>query len=120
MKMSLDEFLAKNKPAGKSKLDKFIHEIFELKNKGYTLDQMLSFLSMNDVGVSKSTLHHFIKTRSSTYKNNEQKRSNEIEKNKIQSNKPEVISNKTESPKPNSDWTPPPWAPKDLNLDDYI
>lgn len=118
MKMSLEDFLAQNKPAGRSKLDKFIHEIFDLQGKGYTLDQMLSFLKMNDVEVSKSTLHHFIKTRSATYKNNEQKQLNKLENNKIQTNENEIIANKTEKPK--SDWTPPSWAPKDLNIDDYI
>ena len=80
MKLTLEEFLGKNKPAGRSKLDRFINEIFELKNQGFSLDQILDFLSINEVKVSKSTLHFFIKNKISTYKESP-KKSFVIEKN---------------------------------------
>lgn len=143
MKLTLEEFLGKNKPAGRSKLDRFINEIFELKNQGFSLDQILDFLSINEVKVSKSTLHFFIKNKISTYKESP-KKSFFIEKNnsttvekfsKQETSKKEQeptaqkkiklsVSEKsesTESKKIKSDYEIPSYAPKSLkNIDDLI
>lgn len=126
MKLSLDDFLAQNKPAGRSKLDKYIHEIFALKNQSYTLDQILYFLKMNAVEVSKSTLHHFIKVRTDGYDPNssQSKNSNSTRvKSVMRKTTAGIVSEKPKIPeykKNEPDWIPPPWAPKDMNIDDLI
>lgn len=127
MKMKLDEFLSKNEPAGRSKMDKFINEIFELKERNFTLDQILIFLKNNEVSVSKPSLVYFIKTRSSKIesirenenKNKSNKQSNLSEK-KFESKKSEEIQEiKKPSFVPNG-YEPPAWAEKDLDTNRLV
>lgn len=66
MKYSVEKFMQEEPSSAgrRSRLAPFKNEILLLKDKGYTLDQILKFLSYNDVAVSKTELHRFIKSRS--------------------------------------------------------
>lgn len=67
MTVSAHEFMNTQHKSGKqSRLDPFKEEILLLKSNGYTLEQIMTFLAQNDVTISKTALHHFIKTRMTT------------------------------------------------------
>lgn len=62
--MELDKFKAQVTPAKRrSKLDKFLKEIFTLREDGYTLQQICEFLEANGTKVSRQSLHEFIQRR---------------------------------------------------------
>lgn len=50
----------------RSRLDRFIDQIFELHRKGYTLVQIAQFLDANGEKVTPQTVHKFIKARQAT------------------------------------------------------
>lgn len=57
-----DDFIAENKPTGKSKLDRFQKEILGLKGLGYSEADILRFLLEKEgVSVSRQTLNRFIR-----------------------------------------------------------
>lgn len=62
-KLTIDQFRSQVKPTRGSKLDPFRDEILALYDEGYSLDQVMEFLALNEVQVAKSTLHGFIKRR---------------------------------------------------------
>lgn len=103
-KVTIDQFRAQVKPTRGSKLDPFCDEILALYDEGYSLDQIMEFLELNDVQVAKSTLHGFIKRRVGA-----------------------VTINKTSSKK-NTDkkktgfkgFNPPTWADPATQIDDLI
>ena len=56
-----DDFIAENKPTGKSKLDRFQKEILGLKELGYSEADILRFLLEKEgISVSRQTLNRFI------------------------------------------------------------
>ncbi|EGZ47902.1 hypothetical protein [Neisseria wadsworthii] len=64
MKLSAKDFMSQQQRATKnSKLEPLKNDILLLHSSGYTLAQILNFLSLNNVQISKTALHHFIKTR---------------------------------------------------------
>ncbi|MFC3875533.1 hypothetical protein [Neisseria musculi] len=64
MKLSAKDFMSRQQQAAKnSKLEPLKNDILLLHSSGYTLAQILNFLSLNNVRISKTALHHFIKTR---------------------------------------------------------
>lgn len=64
MKISVEEFMRQEAGAGKkSRLDPYEHEILTLKSNGYSYEQIIKFLSQNDIEISKTALHHFVKSR---------------------------------------------------------
>ena len=64
MALSVNEFMnMQNKSGKQSRLEPFKNEILLLKSKGYTLEQIMDFLYQNEIRISKTALHHFIKTR---------------------------------------------------------
>ena len=61
---SLEEFIARNNPAGKSKLDSFADDIIRLKGMGYSENDILRYLDqVQNLKVSKRTLNGFINRR---------------------------------------------------------
>ncbi len=64
-KISLETFIAENAASSsskkESKLMPFKTEITELKKLGYTLDQIVEYLRLNDLIVGRSTVVYFIK-----------------------------------------------------------
>ena len=64
MALSVNEFMnMQNKSGKQSRLEPFKDEILLLKSNGYTLEKIMDFLSQNEIRISKTALHHFIKTR---------------------------------------------------------
>jgi hypothetical protein len=69
MKISVEEFMRQEAGAGKkSRLDPYEHEILTLKSNGYSYEQIIKFLSQNDIEISKTALHHFVKSRNADKK----------------------------------------------------
>jgi DNA-binding transcriptional MerR regulator len=46
-----------------SVLDPYLHEIRELQEQGYSLEQIRGFLAQMNITVSRQTIHDFIKRR---------------------------------------------------------
>lgn len=62
MIVELNTFKRNNKPIGRrSKLDGFTNEIMDLYHGQYSLDQILAFLELNEVTITKPSLSRFIK-----------------------------------------------------------
>lgn len=62
MSVNLNTFKRNNKPVGRrSKLDGFTNEIMDLYHSQYSLDQILAFLELNNVVITKPSLSRFIK-----------------------------------------------------------
>ena len=59
---NLEKFLNKQKPARKkkSKLEPFTQNIFFLKNKGYSYQQIIDYLKMEEINVSYTALRSFV------------------------------------------------------------
>lgn len=73
MKQSAHDFMSQQKQAGKhSRLEPLKNDILLLHFNGYTLAQIIEFLSNNDVRISKTALHYFIKTRAKEKNDKEQ------------------------------------------------
>ena len=60
MSKKLEAFKKANKPNSRSALSVFSNELFELKNEGYTQQQMLHFLNENGVKTTKQNLSAFL------------------------------------------------------------
>ena len=103
-KVTIDQFRAQVKPTRGSKLDPFRDEILALYDEGYSLDQIMEFLELNDVQVAKSTLHGFIKRRIGAVTI---KRTKQQEKS---------VKNKTGFKR----FNPPTWADPATKIDDLI
>lgn len=103
-KVTIDQFRTQVKPTRGSKLDPFCDEILALYDEGYSLDQVMEFLALNDVQVAKSTLHGFIKRRIGTTTVNKtgQEKSNKKEKTGFKG------------------FNPPTWADPATKVDDLI
>ncbi len=109
-KISAQEFMKKENQTGrKSKLDPFQDDILLLKTHGYTQQQILDFLKMNDVVVGMTTLNWFIRSRSD--KKTPQK--------KVQT-KISPAGERPSSPGGNTDQSSSGWKNEEFNLDDYI
>jgi hypothetical protein len=64
MNIKIDEFKKNHLPSQKkSKLMPFFEDIKSLKESGYSLDKICEYLQLNDVSVSRSGLHQYIKRR---------------------------------------------------------
>lgn len=103
-KVTVDQFRAQVKPLRGSKLDPFRDEILTLYDEGYSLDQIMEFLALNEVQVAKSTLHGFIKRRLGVSTVNKTSR--------IKSTEKEGRGFKS--------FNPPTWADAATNIDDLI
>lgn len=59
---NFEKFLNKQKPArkNKSKLEPFTNNILFLKNKGYTYQQIIDYLQMEEINVSYTALRSFV------------------------------------------------------------
>lgn len=65
--MELEKFKQRVQPnSRRSKLDKFITEIFALRNDGYTLQQIADFLKENGTVVTRQSVQEFIQRRSAS------------------------------------------------------
>lgn len=60
-RISVEQFKQRVKPAGRSKLDPFRDDLLALYSDGYSLDQLLEFLALNEIQLAKSTLHGYLK-----------------------------------------------------------
>ncbi len=58
--ISLDEFMATEKPKRRSKLEPFKNDILTLKNEGYSEASIVKYLAMNNITVSQRTVNIFI------------------------------------------------------------
>ncbi|GAA5091617.1 hypothetical protein [Paenalcaligenes hermetiae] len=105
-KVTLEQFRQQVKPAGRSKLDPFCDEIVALHRDGYSLDQILEFLVLNEVQVAKSTLHGFIKRR--------------VGEQSLLSRKKVFSGSITKSQGGFVGFNPPVWADPKTNVDDLI
>ncbi|OSI07428.1 Uncharacterised protein [Neisseria animaloris] len=66
-KISAAEFIQAHQKKGRcSKLEPYREDILLLKSQGYTQQQILDFLKMNDVTVGMTTLNWFIRSRTET------------------------------------------------------
>ncbi len=78
-KVSLEAFISENSASSsskkESKLMPFKTEIAELKSLGYTLDQIVEYLRLNDLIVGRSTVVYFIRNHIEKKQNNLQKNS---------------------------------------------
>lgn len=62
--MDINEFIKEEQPIHRSsKLDPYRSDILKLYGLGYNLNQILKFLELNDLVISKPALQRFIKTR---------------------------------------------------------
>lgn len=62
--MDISEFIKLEQPIQRSsKLDLYRADILELYGLGYNLNQILKFLELNNLIISKPALQRFIKTR---------------------------------------------------------
>ncbi|MBK1781593.1 hypothetical protein JHL22_10215 [Advenella sp. WQ 585] len=127
--ISADDFLKeRNQIQGKGKLLKFKNDILKLRKAGLTLSEICDFLEQNNVSSSIEAVRVFCKKHSASFESTiTPPKNNKVElvkpateKRSVKSVVPDTTTVKPESSKSKSDWTPPSWAPKDLNLDDYI
>ncbi|WKU18799.1 hypothetical protein [Advenella alkanexedens] len=129
--ISADEFLKQRcQKQAKGKLLKFKNEILKLRKAGLTLLEICEFLKQNNVVVSQVAVSKFCTKHAEEY----EKDSKVIVPKKKTEQKPiadkvveqpaqvkiEPEQKAVEPVKPKSNWTPPPWAPKDMNIDDLI
>lgn len=103
-KLTIDQFRSQVKPTRGSKLDPFRDEILALYDEGYSLDQVIEFLALNEVQVAKSTLHGFIKRRVDAVTINRTKQQEKSDKNKTGFKR----------------FNPPAWADPATKIDDLI
>ena len=69
MKISVEEFMRQEQGLGKkSRLEPYEDAILTLKSSGYSYEQIMKFLSQNDIEISNTALYHFVKSRSSDKK----------------------------------------------------
>ena len=62
--ITADKFMAQHKAKGKvSRLNQFEKDILQLRNNGYTLDQIIEFLNLNHIKISRSALYSFIRIK---------------------------------------------------------
>ena len=65
--MNVNEFSKSVQPSPKkSRLTPFINDIIELRNKGYTLQQIQKFLEKNEVITTLQNVNQFLKRHEST------------------------------------------------------
>lgn len=62
--ISLEDFMASEKPKRKSKLDPFKKDILTLKNEGYSEASIVKYLAMNGVSVTQRAVNKFIHANS--------------------------------------------------------
>ena len=58
--ISLEEFMATEKPKRRSKLEPFKKDILTLKNEGYSEASIIKYLAMNGVTVSQRAVNKFV------------------------------------------------------------
>lgn len=69
MKISVEEFMKQEQGCGKkSRLEPYKEAIMTLKSNGYSYEQIIKFLLQNDIEISKTALHNFVKSRSADKK----------------------------------------------------
>lgn len=69
MKISVEEFMKQEQGSGKrSRLEPYKEAIMTLKSNGYSYEQIIKFLLQNDIEISKTALHNFVKSRSADKK----------------------------------------------------
>lgn len=117
--ISADDFLKENyQKQGKGKLLKFKNDILKLRNAGLSSSKICEFLNQNKISVSEEAVRRFCKKHAEDY----EKDSKVIVQNKKTEQMP-IAAKKVEQPdkvKTNSDYVPPSWSPKDLNIKDLI
>ena len=105
-RISVEQFKQRVKPAGRSKLDPFRDDLLALYSDGYSLDQLLEFLALNEIQVAKSTLHGYLKRRAGVVAAPVQKKVNSAPITKAQGGF--------------KHFTPPAWADPKTSVDDLI
>jgi len=105
-RISVEQFKQRVQPAGRSKLDLFRDDLLALCSNGYSLDQLLEFLALNEVQVAKSTLHGYLKRKVGVVATPAQKKVVAAPVTKVQGRF--------------KHFTPPAWADPKTSLDDLI
>ena len=96
--ITLEEFMASEKPKRRSKLEPFKSDILTLKNEGYSEASIVKYLALNGVPVSQRAVNQFI------HNNSEEKPVTKVETVKKQAE--EKKSNKAPAPR-KFDWQSP-------------
>ena len=139
---NFEKFLNKQKPArkNKSKLEPFTNNILFLKNKGYTYQQIIDYLQMEEINVSYTALRSFVIKKLSSQESSTDSRSQvankEVEEDKYErpteqdsSEAPTLTDkNPSQSKAPRNEDVPadrrfPPWSnlPSEYkSIDDLI
>ena len=99
--VSLEEFMASEKPRRRSKLDPFTEDILTLKKNGYSESAIVRYLKLNGTTVSRRTVNQFIL-------NNKSEEKIVPEKIKADDNQPKKVSKSKSPSAPRTfDWQTP-------------
>jgi len=60
-KLRIDEFMAREKPKSATLLEPFAQDMRTLRDKGYTMQQIVAYLSENDIETTTTIVRKFLK-----------------------------------------------------------
>ena len=98
---NFEKFLKKQKPArkNKSKIEPFTNNILFLKNKGYTYQQIIDYLQMEEINVSYTALRSFVIKKLSSQESSTDSRS-QVANKEVEEDKYERPTEQTSSEAP--------------------